>query len=127
MAEPSLLSTLIAAAAGVFGGLVSPVFKILDRRRERQEAEEQRKRALIATWRKMVLDVASQAGDSHNVAPLLLKHPDYLTLEPYLTAELQGEIYSDEVVLGDNAVFPHHLVLLKDEIDRLEGSWGLRR
>ncbi|WP_162567879.1 hypothetical protein [Variovorax sp. SRS16] len=127
MSDSTIATAIVGAVAGVVGGLVSPVFNLIQKVREERNAETERKRAQIASWRRMILEVDKQAVGSSDVSALLQTHADYLSLEPHLDERFRNAAYIEPRVWVVGEHLSRACQTLKKEIDRIEGEWGLRK
>lgn len=123
----NIITALVVAASALSGGIVtgviSPFFK---HRLDQAVVKQSRKRDQIARWRKMVLEVNQVAEGDMSPNESLQIHPDYITLEPYLTDNARRTVGSENRVLVVGQVLPFPLETLKNEIARLEREWGLK-
>lgn len=117
-----LIATLLILSLALFVACLSLVGKI----RERNNNIEHR-RNLIARWRKMVHDVATQHDETQeniSTSTLLERHEDYYSLRPHLPHETIRQIArTTTFIAGSTISTPLKLIL--DDIDRLEKEWGL--
>lgn len=105
---------------------MSPVFNLIQKVRDDRKAETERRRAQIATWRRMILEVDKRAAGSTDVSALLQTNADYLSLEPHLEERSRNAAYAEHRVFTVGTHLPMALQILKKEIDRIEGEWDLR-
>ena len=123
----NIITALVAAASALFGGIVSGVVApFVKHRLDQAVVKQSRKRDQIARWRKMVLEV-NQANELNiSLDESLQLHPEYITLEPYLTNDARRTARSESRVLVVGQVLPFPLETLKEEIARIEQEWGLK-
>ncbi len=123
----NIITALFAAASALFGGIVSGVVApFVKHRLDQAVAEKSRKRDQIAKWRKMVLEVNQVTEGDMCTNESLQIHPEYITLEPYLTDNARRTVQSEDIVLVVGQVLPFPLETLKNEISRIEQEWGLK-
>lgn len=133
LSNEKVLIAIAAAAAAILGSLltavVSPWIKnsLEERRakRERETLDIQRRREQIAAWRRMILDVQAQASSLNNVYECLELHPDYLSLEPLLSDDARNNLNRARRVITVGSALPTSLIVIKNEIARIERDWGL--
>ena len=117
-----LLGTLSIIVLVLFFACLSLAGKI----KELKDNIEHR-RNLIARWRKMVHDVATQYDKkqgSLSISALLERHEDYYSLRPHLSHETIRQIArTTTFIAGSTISTPLKLIL--DEIDRIEKEWNL--
>jgi len=124
----SVLTAIIGAIAGLGGGLISPVFNLIQKVREDRKSEIERKRAQITEWRQLLIDVAREAeGRQYDVAELLQHNAGYLALEPYLAPEFKHAAYGEHRMMTVGDYRPRAIQMLAEGIDQIELSWGLRK
>lgn len=125
--EANLITAVVAAASAVVGGVITGIISpYVKHRLERSVAESVRKREQIARWRTMLLEVDRDAAGNASPGPILHLHPDYISLEPYLTEAARRIARSENrtSVVGQALCVP--LETLKNEIARIEAEWRLR-
>lgn len=119
---------LVAAVSAIVGGLITSVLSpyIKDRLFTRA-SETNRKRELIADWRKMLLEVEATAESSDKtIGHLLQLHPKFSALEPHLTEEGRSIVYRRNFTASSSAL-SHPTLVLMEEIARIEKLWELQK
>ena len=87
----ALIAALSAIVGGIITSVVSPKIKA---KLDYKTKDEERKRALIQEWRKMLLELHTQSnGHANRIASLAKTHPSYLSLEPLLSEEAKKNMY----------------------------------
>jgi hypothetical protein len=125
--DETIIIAVVAAVSAVLGGVVTAVLgPVIKHRLEQSAAEKSRRREQVARWRQMLLDVNRDAAGNASPGEILQVHPDYITLEPFLTDEARRVAVRENrmIVVGQALCLP--LECLKDEIARIEQQWGLR-
>ncbi|TDF60132.1 hypothetical protein [Cupriavidus sp. L7L] len=124
--DNTVITALVAAVSAVVGGVITGVVApVVKHRLEVAVAEKSRKREQIAKWRKMVIEVDGTANGDASPGETLQLHPEYITLEPFLTDAARTVAYQENrtLVVGQALSLP--LETLKDEIARIEKMWRL--
>lgn len=125
--DEKLVIALVAAASAIAGGLISAVLgPVIKHRLERSAVERDRRRGQIQRWRDMVLQIDRESGGNIDVGPALQAHPDFLTLEPYLTEEARRSVYAQGLTIMVGSTLAAQLRTMTAEISRIEKEWGLR-
>jgi hypothetical protein len=125
--DERLILALVAVGSAVLGGFLSAVIgPLIKHRLEQSAARKFQQREQIQKWRQMVLDVDQASGGNLDVGPVLQLHPEFLSLEPYLSDETRRGVYGQNrtLVIGQSLAKP--LQEIKREIARVEREWGLR-
>ncbi len=126
LTNEKVLVSIIAAVSAVLGGIltsvISPYVKV---KIEEATREKERKRALIAVWRKMLLEVQSAKEYENEVSQILGVHPSYLSLEPHLSKEGKKRFHAGARTITVGSPLSTPLIAIKDEISRLEKEWGV--
>jgi hypothetical protein len=138
MPEPFLSEKTTTLLLGLLGGAISglsaqyfaPWFKWkLDLRKEeinRSFEEKENRRKMIRQWREMLRQASMFArSDEVNPGSILQRDTDYLTLEPFLSPEAKASVYMPIRTIVIGSEFQGCLLILKEEISRIESSWGL--
>jgi hypothetical protein len=98
---------------------------LVGRTLERRFRAQDRRRAQIATWRKMLKEVGELGVGRIDVGELAQKHVDYLSLEPHLTEEGKLIMRTPCRKLTPHSALGTQLDALALEINRIEREWGL--
>jgi len=118
---------LIAAGPAIGGGLLTTVLgPVIKHYLEQASVNKAHKREQIQRWRALVIELHRESGGDLGVGSMIEKHPDFLSLEPHLTEQARHAIYSKNIVIVDDQTLANPLEVIKNEISRIEGSWGLR-
>lgn len=126
--DDKLLLALVAAGSAVIGGLITSVLAPWVKHRiELMSAETNRKRQLISDWRQMIIDVTKDARGPDEIRALLQNHPAFLSLEPHLTDEARRAAYARNFTVAAGIEVPYPLHIIKNDISRIEKSWGLHK
>lgn len=117
-----LLATLSILSLALFFACISLAGKIKE-----QKNNIEHRCNLIACWRKMVHDVANQYDDTQkdvSTSTLLERHEDFYSLRPHLPHETIRQIARTTTFMAGSTI-SNPLILILDDIDRLEKEWGL--
>lgn len=115
-------------ASGAIGGLItSALAPWVKHRIKRNEDEKSRKRQLISDWRQMIIEIAREAREPNEIRALLQSHPAFLSLEPHLTEEARRSAYARNFTVASGVTVPYSLHVIKEDINRIEKSWGLHQ
>jgi hypothetical protein len=125
--DEKVVLSLIAAGSAIVGGFISAIVgPVIKHRLDLSAARKIRQREQIHKWREMVLEVDRASGGNLDVGPTLQLHPEFLSLEPYLSEEARRSVYGQNrtLVVGQSLAKP--LQTIKREIARVENEWSLR-
>ncbi len=126
--DDKLLLALVAAGSAVIGGLITSVLAPWVKHHiELKSAETNRKRQLISDWRQMIIEITKDARGPDETRALLQNHPAFLSLEPHLTEEARRAAYARNFTLAVGVEVPYPLHVIKNDINRIEESWGLHK
>jgi hypothetical protein len=126
--DEKLIIALVAASSAIVGGLITSVLgPVIKHGLEQSSVKKSRQREQIQKWRNMVIQVDRETDGSIDVGAALQVHPDFLTLEPYLTEEANRAVHAPNrtAVFGSTLQAP--LSNMSTEISRVEKEWGLRQ
>jgi hypothetical protein len=140
-AVTAIMSLVGAAAGGFSAQYLSPWFKwkldikkdAIDRAHREEErakqaaqSEIERRRNLIKEWREMIKRVEFVARTNKITSEEIYQQtPEYLQLEPFLTAEAKMAVYARRDAIVPGLSLQGGALILKEEIARLEFEWGL--
>jgi len=125
--DEKLIIALVAAGSAILGGIISAALgPIIKHWLEQSSSRNDRHRAQIEKWRSMVLQIDQESGGEINVGPALQAHPDFLTLEPYLSDEARRSVYEQKLVVMVGSTLAAQLRTMTAEISRIEQDWKLR-
>ena len=123
----SIFVTAAMAGSAIAGGFITYVFgPMVKHHLEERSNENQRRREQIQKWRDMLLQIDGKAETSSDVPLLLQTHPDCITLLPHLTPEGRRAVTGENRTFIVGSALSAPLVVLRDEISRIEGEWKLR-
>jgi hypothetical protein len=121
-----LLIAFVAAISAILGGLITSVIAPLVKHRLDHSREElQRKRLLLAEWRKMIADIAGKSAEPETVQELLQNHPSFLSLEAHLSDDARRAAYARSFTAAAGVHIPYPLHVIKKDIIRIERAWGV--
>ena len=126
--DDKIIIAVVAAASAIAGGLISAVLgPVVKHWLEEGASEKRRKREQINKWRQMLLDIDRAAQGNVSPGHHLQMHPDYITLEPFLTEDARKVARRENrtIVVGQALCLP--LETLKNEIARIEREWELHK
>ncbi|MEW5768780.1 MAG: hypothetical protein AB1831_00300 [Pseudomonadota bacterium] len=124
--DDKLLLAVVAAISAAVGGVITSVLAPWVKHRiERKATEIDRKRQLISDWRQMVITIANSTSEPGKACVLLQSHPAFLSLEPHLSEEARRVAYAPPYVIEVGVEIPYPLQVIKEDIMRIEKSWGL--
>ena len=126
--DEKIITALVAAVSAVLGGVVTATLgPVIVHRLGQSAGDKSRKREQVAKWRRMLPDVNRDAAGNVRPGEVLQVHPEYMTLEPFLTDQARRVVGGENrtIVVGPALSLP--LETLKDEIARIEHQWGLRK
>ncbi len=119
----AIIALVSSATAATITALLAPLINSWVKRREDNRKE---KRELIASWRRLVGDLAAFASATGvtDVTERLITRPDFLSLEPHMEISLRSGVTIEPVLsIGPKMAKP--LDALTQEINRIEKKWRL--
>lgn len=126
--DVKLLLPIVAAASAIAGGLITSVLAPWVKHRiEVGAAEINRKRQLVSDWRQMIVKITRDASGPDDARVLLQNHPAFLSLEPHLDEEARCAAYARCFIIAAGVEVPYPIHVIKEDIIRIEASWGLNK
>ena len=123
---------LIGLVGAVVGSVLTTIFAPWIKweiEKQRQAAankreEKERRRALVATWRRLLAGAVTAYSPGRNVLRWLALHEDYHSLERHLGERTRQLLTNDNVLVLEGEI-PAPLSAMRADIDRIEEEWGL--